>query len=183
MRSNYQLNEQLVSELKQYLDEQEQKYKQVRSLLDSAKAQMRSAVATDIKSYPKLLFIYNEFFKLKESLDQDLSRKEQFLIPFIRELVYDKEPGHLANAKVVDSFLSVFAAENEKIMALMRSIDEAVSYYKPAGGYVLPILKQAFSTFSQLSGISLELCENENKLFMKIQHSHKQPITNKIRRA
>ena len=180
MKSNYQLSSKLVEELKKYLEKCEQG-NQV-SLLSSVKLHLRSVVAIDIKSHPKLLFIYNEFQRLKDILGQHIVRKEQLLFPFLSELVTGDEPGHVVNGKAVNTLLMVFSSENEKIISLMRSIDEAAANYKIEVNYP-PSLKQAFTELKQLSHAVNKSCETENELFLKVNKSHKESYISKIRRA
>lgn len=173
MRSNYRLSEQLIGEISEHLNEQNQG--KIKPLLSLIKAELRSVVIIDMNCHPRLLFIYSQFFKLKEMLEQHNFRKEQFLFPFLRELVYSGEPGHLANAMVVNSFLSVFGAENDKIAAMLRSLEEASSHFHTTKN-TPEELKKSFGDLSELSAILTSTIEKENAIFLKVKKSHKEQI-------
>lgn len=179
---NHKLNEQLLSELKQYLAGHDSVKNEIKECLRSVKVHLRSVVAIDIKSHPKLLFIYNEFQKLKDVVDQHQGRKEQLLLPFFGELVNDDEAGQTINGKVVNSFLKVFSTENDRIVSAILAIDEATGNYKTEVAFP-PTLKKAFDELRTLSKVMQKMCKEENQLFHKLQQSHKESFISKIRRT
>lgn len=178
MKQEHQLNTELINDLKLYLEEQE--HGEVRKVLNAAKVQLRSVVAVDIKCHPKLLYIYGQFNKMKDMLDQHLLRKEQLLFPFVFELVNGDEPGQIANAKVVDSFLSVFRQENETLSAIMGSIDTASGNYKTEVTFP-PGLRQSFIELKDLSEKIARMIGKENSLFHAIHQNYKLSLANRKR--
>lgn len=182
MKNNYQPGDHIVSELRLYLQEWETVHREIRSLAGSIKAHLRSVVAGDIKSHPRLLFIYDLFLKLKDVAEQHMLRKEQLLIPFLGEMTAGEQAGDISHSKAVLSFFKVFSAENDKLAMCLQSLGEATDQYNIADD-LHPRLKQSFMELKQLASLLTNLCGQENQLFISIQREKRVSTISKIRRA
>jgi iron-sulfur cluster repair protein YtfE (RIC family) len=140
-------------------------------LFSSAGSHLRTVVARDLNSHPKLLFIYNQFAKVRELSEQHLHRKQQLLFPLLDELIRP-ESKISDQVKLLKSFIDVFKTESDKIKALMDSIAESTD------GYSLhvnanPLLVKAFGELTIIADELRTQTEIENNLFERILRKEK----------